>query len=113
MYHFYIMRLRNYLPQLSERFPDLYLVMNDRLLDCIQNAYEEIKEQIGIKEFAKSIGRSTSGLREVIDGKKSPSLGLIAELSRYHPTLFDEVYEHVLAQQLRLVIKPLMPARHG
>jgi len=78
------MGLRNYLPQLSERFPDLYLMMNDRLLDCIQNAYEEIKEQIGIKEFAKSIRRSTSGLREVIDGKKSPSLGLIAELSRYH-----------------------------
>jgi hypothetical protein len=67
------MKLGNYLPKLTEEFPDLYI-------EGISEILQKIKKEITVAELSRMLKVKEDSLRAVLDGRSRCSLGLLKKI---------------------------------
>ena len=83
-----MMKIGNYLPQLAEKFPTLYIEVD-------QSVFQEVRKSLNIAEMAKAINVKKNTLRNIFNGVSACSLGILSKIINYlqKPYLWDSIYQ--------------------
>ena len=92
--------MRNYLLDIAEKYPNVYLGLNEKLIRIIKSAYRDIKNSIGAKDFRRLVNLKKANVSSIVSGDQCPSLKFIDAISKcVNWNFWDLIYEH--AEYLR------------